>query len=154
MIEKEMRQEAPMGHAEDKNTVLPQSSVESARRKFLNKVEGIVNHNRNSEYGTAEDSFETIAEFWVTYLRARHGIVLDLTALDIAAMMDLLKTARIATNPNHMDSWLDKAGYSACAGGILVEGEIAKEQFNDACKQAASAVVAVVNKAPKRRSNS
>lgn len=131
-MDKEMRQEAPMGYGE-LNKECAQApnpdklSTEGARNKFLAKVQGIVNNDRNKDYGTAEDSFNTIADFWATYLYARFGFTDVLSAIDVAAMMDLMKTARIASNPIHMDSWVDKAGYSACAGGIL-------EQSLEACE--------------------
>jgi hypothetical protein len=100
-------------------------SIEGARNKFLATVQGIVNNDRNKSYGSAEDSFQTIADFWSTYLYTRFGFTADITVYDVACMMDLMKSARIASNPTHMDSWVDKAGYAACAGGIL---EQAKEE--------------------------
>lgn len=121
--------EAPQQAPNPNNTL----SVEGARNKFLSKVQDIVNYDRNAQYGSAEDSFLTIADLWATYLYARFGFTGDLTAVDVAAMMDLMKTARIATNPTHMDSWVDKAGYAACAGGIL---EQRKEQKDIIHKQA------------------
>lgn len=102
-------------------------SVEGARNKFLSKVQGIVNNDRNKDYGSAEDSFNTIAAFWTVWLNAQgHSVILD--AYDVAAMMDLMKSARLVKNKTHMDSWVDKAGYSACAGGIL-------EQTLEACEK-------------------
>ena len=40
------------------------------------------------------------------------------SAYDVAVMMALLKIARISENPQHMDSWVDLAGYAACGGEI------------------------------------
>jgi len=68
-----------------------------------------------------EDNFSTIAAYWSIHL----GI--EVTAVDVAVMMDLLKTARIRSNPGHPDNWIDKAGYSACGGEIAVGGSGAKE---------------------------
>ena len=36
----------------------------------------------------------------------------------MAIMMALLKIARISKNPQHMDNWVDLAGYAACGGEI------------------------------------
>lgn len=96
-------------------------SEEQMRSKFLKEVEGIVNNNRNAQYGGAEDSFLCIASLWTAYLQtAMHlGKPLRISPLDVALMMDLMKTARLAANPTHYDSWIDKAGYSACGGGIV-----------------------------------
>jgi hypothetical protein len=33
---------------------------------------------------------------------------------DVAAMLALLKIARLQQSPNHRDSWVDLAGYAAC----------------------------------------
>lgn len=48
---------------------------------------------------------------------ARVMAVNHITAKDVAAMMGLLKVARIATG-NKADSFVDLAGYAACAGEI------------------------------------
>lgn len=37
---------------------------------------------------------------------------------DVAAMMMLLKIARIATGEPKEDNWIDAAGYAACGGEI------------------------------------
>lgn len=110
---------------------LPQTNTPSLlnkeqikRKEFLEIVEGIVNNNRNVQYGGAEDSFSTIASLWNTFLSSR-GIIdsrsKEITALDVALMMDLMKTARLATNLYHLDSWIDKAGYATCGGGLINE---------------------------------
>lgn len=70
------------------------------------------------DYGKPEDNFATIAELWSTYL----GAVCDdpdiyLSSRDVAAMMVLLKVARVATNEK-ADHWVDIAGYAACGGEI------------------------------------
>ena len=33
-------------------------------------------------------------------------------------MMALLKIARLMSNPEHADSWIDGAGYLACGGEV------------------------------------
>ena len=42
---------------------------------------------------------------------------------DVAAMMALLKIARASVNPEHVDSWIDGAGYMACGGEISTKEE-------------------------------
>lgn len=37
---------------------------------------------------------------------------------DVAAMMSLLKIARVATGHGKADNWIDLAGYAACGGEI------------------------------------
>ena len=75
-----------------------------------------------------ENNFETIGLLWGVYLRAAHPelarvmAVNHITAKDVAAMMGLLKVARIATG-NKADSFVDLAGYAACAGEIATAEE-------------------------------
>nr|DAK94186.1 MAG TPA: hypothetical protein [Caudoviricetes sp.] len=45
----------------------------------------------------------------------------DISPVDVAQMMILLKVARAKGNPKHQDNWVDMAGYAACAGEIAAE---------------------------------
>ena len=40
----------------------------------------------------------------------------------VALMMALLKVARLIKSPEHLDSWVDLAGYAACGGEIAGGG--------------------------------
>lgn len=97
------------------------------RSEFLAKVDSIVTSDRSIIHGPPEDSFNTIANLWNAYLNARprndENHNQPLTIFDVALMMDLLKTARLATNPTNLDSWLDKAGYVTCGGSLLIVKE-------------------------------
>ena len=84
------------------------------RRRVLSEAERCVCGHREQDYGTPEDSFQKIGTFWTAYLN--YAVKID--ANDVAAMMALLKIARISENPGHMDSWCDLAGYAACGGEI------------------------------------
>ncbi len=68
---------------------------------------------RGNDYGNAQRNFEWIAQYWTLHLQHRTTLPITLTATDVALMMDLLKTARLEHTPSHLDSWIDKAGYSA-----------------------------------------
>lgn len=85
------------------------------RRDILQQAENIVCGDRDRQYGNPEDSFRTIAEFWTSYL----GI--QIRAEDVAAMMALVKLARIARGKAKADNWVDLAGYAACGGEIQRE---------------------------------
>lgn len=78
------------------------------REQTLESAKLIVTKDRNKEYGEPEDAFKAIAEFWSTYLDK------ELHPSDVAAMMILMKMARIKVNWRHEDSWVDIAGYAAC----------------------------------------
>lgn len=72
--------------------------------------------DRDKNYGSPEDSFTTIARMWNAYLDAKPVKVID--GKDVAAMMALLKVARIAAGVYKADNWIDLAGYAACGGEI------------------------------------
>ena len=91
------------------------------RKRVLSEAEKCVCGKREQDYGTPEDSFEMIGKLWIVYL----DYATKIDAHDVAAMMALLKIARISENPQHMDSWVDGCGYLACGG------EIAGKETND-----------------------
>lgn len=91
-----------------------QESEPWTRKRVLSEAEKCVCGQREQDYGTPEDSFQKIGTFWTAYLN--YAVKID--AEDVAAMMALLKIARISENPWHMDSWVDGCGYFACGGEI------------------------------------
>lgn len=95
------------------------------RKRVLSEAEKCVCGQREQDYGTPEDSFNLIAKLWTTYVSTGSIVDLVFDAKDVAAMMALLKIARISENPAHMDSWVDLTGYAACGG------EIAGKEAND-----------------------
>jgi Domain of unknown function (DUF6378) len=103
-------QEASAIYAE--GTEAPDESAEY-RLYILGKAAHIVTRDRNVEYGPPEKSFDKIAAMWGAYLGTDM-----LMAHDVAAMLALLKIARISTNPLHEDSWVDLAGYAACGADV------------------------------------
>ena len=91
-----------------------QESEHWTRKRVLREAEKCVCGQREHEYGVPEDSFEMIGKLWTVYL----DYATKIDAHDVAAMMALLKIARIAKSPDHMDSWCDLAGYASCGGEI------------------------------------
>lgn len=91
------------------------------RAEILDEAKKCVCGQRQQDYGTPEDNFTTIGNLWSAYFRAAHpnlDIALnEFTPKDVAVMMSLLKVARIATGSSP-DSFVDLAGYAACAGEI------------------------------------
>lgn len=63
-------------------------------------------------YGKPENNFGVIAEYWSAYTDT------VITPEDVAAMMILLKVARVQTGTAKDDNWVDIAGYAACGGEI------------------------------------
>ena len=87
------------------------------RKEILDTAEKMVNGDRQDDYGTPEQNFERIAMLWTHYLgsdRLNTGI----TPVDVAAMLALLKIARVASGHGKSDNWIDLAGYAACGGEL------------------------------------
>ena len=95
------------------------------RKRVLSEAEKCVCGHREQDYGTPEDSFQKIAALWTSYFSKNSIVDTVFCAYDVAAMLALLKIARISESPQHMDSWVDLAGYAACGG------EIAGKEAND-----------------------
>lgn len=82
------------------------------REAVLNLAHSCVCGQREQDYGSPESSFGVIAEFWSVYMGQNIG------PTDVAAMLALLKIARISSGKPHIDNWIDLAGYAACGGEI------------------------------------
>lgn len=87
------------------------------RETILDEAKKCVCTERQSQYGTPENSFNAIARLWEDYLTSK-GNAVDIDTKDVAAMMALLKIARIATGHGKADNWIDIAGYAACGGEL------------------------------------
>lgn len=104
------------------------------RPEILNAAKKCVCGEREQDYGTPENNFETIGLLWAIYLRAaypKYAKVMPIngiSAKDAGAMMALLKLARIATGSS-ADSFVDLAGYAACAGEIATQHEAELQKF-------------------------
>lgn len=85
------------------------------RAQILSTAAEYVTKDRAATHGDAERNFGLIAAYWSAHLD--HPI----TAVDVAAMMTLLKLARIKSNAVNPDNWIDLAGYAACGGEIATE---------------------------------
>ena len=94
------------------------------RKEILEAAEKCVCGQRDKDYGTPEDSFGLIAELWAPLIRACVPEGTDVCVLPetVALMMALLKVARLIKSPEHLDSWVDLAGYAACGGEIAGGG--------------------------------
>lgn len=91
------------------------------RTILIEKAERIVNQDRNARYGGPEESFTTIAKFWSVFL----GV--EVSPLQVAGCMILLKLARLKKTPTHEDSVVDGIGYFACMADFLREPPSAED---------------------------
>lgn len=85
------------------------------RAQMLKQAEACVCGKREQDYGSPEDNFQKIAELWTAYTGQAYS------AKDVAMMMALLKIARIKSGTGTEDSFIDLAGYAACACEIATE---------------------------------
>ena len=79
---------------------------------------------RGNTYGTAKENFQRIANL----MTAQLGLVEELphsgcltrplTVEDVALLMIMVKSSRLANSPTHADSWVDIAGYVNCVSTI------------------------------------
>ena len=101
------------------------------REEILNNAIKCVTGNREQDYGTPEDNFTTISKLWTAYLSACGRTPADtkfsIRPHDVAAMMILVKIARISSGHGKDDNWVDIAGYSACGGEL--ESLLCQKQF-------------------------
>ena len=82
------------------------------RNDILETAKNIINGEREGQYGSPENSFLRIADFWSSYLRQQ------LTPSDVAAMMILMKVARTSSGVYKEDNWIDICGYAAIGGEL------------------------------------
>jgi hypothetical protein len=78
----------------------------------LKEANAIIYGDREKTYGHPAKNLKTIAKMWNAYLDAKTDKS-GLNAKDVASMMILLKTARLANDMNHRDSVVDICGYAA-----------------------------------------
>ena len=93
------------------------------RTEILEAAERCVCGDREQDYGSPEDSFRCIAALWNAYYEGK-GLTFPgglFKSVDVAAMLALLKIARIASCHAKEDNWVDLAGYAACGGEIETE---------------------------------
>lgn len=82
-------------------------------QSVLQAAHNIIYGDREKTYGAPAKNLNVIADYWSVHLNAKHGTDLQLTAEDVCGMMILLKQARLANDPTHIDSLTDICGYAA-----------------------------------------
>lgn len=82
------------------------------RSDILHEANRIITQDRQDTHGLPENNFRKIAALWSSYLDY------ELHALDVGAMMIMLKLVRFQNNPDHLDNSIDMAGYAAILGEL------------------------------------
>lgn len=101
------------------------------RKQILDKAVQMTNGSRQDDYGRPENSFQVIADLWNAYLDGivyKNGGEVYVEPHDVAALLALLKIARIATGHGKSDNWVDLAGYAACGGELESETHIPQKK--------------------------
>jgi len=78
--------------------------------KLFNEASKKINGERQTQYGSPENSFSFIAVRWNQYIRGRFNIEIELKDVDIAFMMADFKMARECYQGKR-DNTIDAVGY-------------------------------------------
>jgi len=88
-----------------------QKAHDTAYNKVMDSI-GLIQQDRENDYGDAKVSHQSIAVFWNEYLNRKVGNSdLSLDDTDVAVMLSLMKVSRLAYKRKH-DSFLDFASYA------------------------------------------
>jgi len=86
----------------------------------LEEASRLVMGNRQADYGHPRVNFKAIADLFTAYLRGTgFAAGTDLTAVDAAQLMLLVKVARVATGGTKRDTVVDQAGYAEVTALIV-----------------------------------
>ena len=85
------------------------------RCKIILEAKDLITSDRAKDYGDAHQNFLNISKGWSVIF----GV--NVTPEKVALAMDWVKTCRLITSPEHMDSWIDKVGYSALGGEVAIK---------------------------------
>jgi len=88
-------------------------------KKSMNRIDALdelklVLADRGADYGSPRSNHQIVADL-MNVLEKHHKRADHWDPEDTMLMMILVKVARLCTTPEHIDSWLDIAGYAACA---------------------------------------
>lgn len=87
------------------------SHFKPIRVQALDQASALINGDRDQEYGNPTENFNRFRTMINAYLGNR--IEGELSVMDVAALLSMLKLSRLAHDPGSIDSWRDLIGYSA-----------------------------------------
>jgi hypothetical protein len=79
------------------------------RNEVLSKAAELISGDRQATYGDAKEMHQLIGDLWSSYLGVEVG------AVDVAALMVLMKVARSKGPQKHSDNFVDICGYASLA---------------------------------------
>ena len=83
----------------------------------MEEAHRITSGDRRRDYDHPTANHQRIADLWNAYLKLRKSPTQEISPLDAATMMILLKVARAAHTPTR-DTYVDIAGYARCCAII------------------------------------
>jgi len=109
---------------------VPVGEAQTVQRSCFQEADRIINGERQDMYGSPEDSFWIIANYWNTFLQAsikkKTGYLLVedlLSPLDVVNMMILFKQARKLGQKPCRDNYVDSCGYEGIGADRLMKEE-------------------------------
>ena len=99
------------------------------RKECLEEAIKLTTQDREAAYGTPEACFNSVAQYWNTYIQSIKNR--QLKGYDVAVMMALLKIARIPASPTKEDNWVDLAGYAANGAEVATRKVFVVEECKD-----------------------
>ena len=88
----------------------------------LDEAKQTVTGDRQDTYGSPEDSFGLIADYWNAYLSRRLSMIVQIDPIDTVNLLILMKQARKIGQKPHRDNYRDAAGYEAIAADRFLQG--------------------------------
>jgi len=92
------------------------------RSDILKAADALINGEREAAYGPPIINFTNIAKGWSVLL----GV--EVSAAQVASCMAWLKMCRLINTPDHTDSHIDAAAYSALAGELAGGTPMSREE--------------------------
>ena len=89
-----------------------EEEVEIGRDEILAIAADLIGGERQELYGDAVTMFRRLALMWTAIIQPRTPI----TPLEVVLCMLSMKAIRATESPDHMDNYIDMAGYAALAG--------------------------------------
>lgn len=93
------------------------------RSAVLHTAANLITGQRQQDYGTPQENFQRIADFWNTHLEKKLLPGEKISPRQVAEMMMLLKIARTINSPTE-DSYVDSAGYAGIAAELAHDERI------------------------------
>lgn len=83
------------------------------RDLILNNARMLISGDRKKTYGDAAKDFTRTGKMWAAVLGVE-----EVTPVQVALCMALVKIGRLCETEDHRDSWIDSCGYLALGGEI------------------------------------